>query len=129
MMSLNNILSARKIAQGDLRVGDNIYALHKEPEKVLQVSDSDGDLETTRHFYDPKEFDFYLAERPSTPIPNEAGRVIELTGPNGEKQRWLSWHDFSQNKILWVKASNGTRQSQAFMQGRADDAKSWQVIL
>lgn len=128
-MSLNNVLGARKVAQEDLRAGDKIYVLGKKPQEVLVALDGDGDLETNEDYYNPSQYDFYLVERPSAPIPDDAGRVIELTGPNGEKQRWLSWHDFSQDKILWVKASNGTRQGMAFMQGRADSAKSWEVVL
>lgn len=128
-MTLNNILGAKKVSQDEIRKGDKIYVLRREPEEVVRVKDSEGDLETGEDYYSPDDFDFYLAERPSVPIPAEAGRVIELIENNGEKQRWLSWHDFSQGKILWVKASNGTRQSMAFMQGRADDARSWEVIL
>lgn len=128
-MPLNNILGARLTAQDDLRVGDKIYALRKEPELVVRVMDGDGDLETEGEFYHTSKYEFYLAEREHAKIPTQAGRVIELTKHNDSKQRWLSWWDFSQGKILWVKASNGTRQSQAFMQARADAAKSWEVIL
>lgn len=128
-MALNEILGARLVKQDELRVGDKIFIISKEPEQVIRVKDGDGDLETPGDFYDPSKFDFYLAEREYAKIPSEAGRVIELTETDGTKHRWLSWWDFSQGKVLWVKAANGTRQSMAFMQGRADAAKSWAVVL
>lgn len=128
-MALNEILGARLVTQDELREGDKVFILHKQPVEVDQVKDADGELYADGYYYDPREYDFYLAERPSTPIPSDAGRVIELTGTDGTKHRWLSWWDFSQGKVLWVKAANGTRQSQAAMQGRADSAKSWEVVL
>lgn len=128
-MALNALLGSRLISQDELRKGDKVFVVRKYPEEVLRVKDDDGDLETGHDYYDPRDFDFYLAERETVKIPEGAGRVIELTETNGEKTRWLSWHDFSQGKILWVKASNGTRQSMSFMQGRADSAKSWEVVL
>lgn len=128
-MALNEILGSRLVSQDELRVGDKIYALRKKPEEVIRVKDGDGDLETPGGFYDPKHYEFYLAEREYAKIPSDAGRVIELTETDGTKHRWLSWWDFSQGKILWVKAANGTRQGHAQMQGRADAAKSWVVIL
>lgn len=128
-MALNAILGARLIPQDELREGDKIYVVHKEPVVVLTPSDDDGDVETDGDYWDPAYYEFYLAERPSVPIPDEAGRVIELTEKDGTKHRWLSWWDFSQGKVLWVKAANGTRQGQPQMQGRADAAKSWEVVL
>lgn len=128
-MTLNNILGARKVSQDELREGDKIYVLRKEPELVVRVKDGDGDLETEEDYYDPKHYDFYLAEREYVKIPADAGRVIELITRDNEKQRWLSWKDFTQGKVLWVKAENGTRQSMPFMQQRADAAKSWEVVL
>lgn len=126
-MSLNNILGASKTAQEDLRAGDKIYALRKEPEVVSQPIDADGDVDVPSGFYDPELFDFYLVERAEVKIPERAGAVIDLHLPN-EVQRWLSWWDFSQGKVLWVRASNGTRQSMAYMQGRANAAERWEVI-
>ncbi|UVK62431.1 hypothetical protein SEA_YUMA_13 [Microbacterium phage Yuma] len=128
-MALNAILGSRLTPQDEIRVGDKIFAVRKYPEKVIRVRDGDEDLETEGEFYDPADYDFYLAEREQVKIPDESGRVIELTKKDGKKQRWLSWHDFSQGKVLWVKASNGTRQGMPQMQGRADAAKSWEVVL
>ncbi|QWS69379.1 hypothetical protein SEA_NECROPHOXINUS_13 [Microbacterium phage Necrophoxinus] len=128
-MALNAILGARLTPQDELRVGDKIFAVRKYPEEVARVRSGDGDLETDGDYYDPHYFDFYLAEREQVKIPDESGRVIELTKKDDKKERWLSWHDFSQGKVLWVKASNGTRQSMSFMQDRANAAKSWEVVL
>ncbi|URM87418.1 hypothetical protein SEA_DUSTYDINO_13 [Microbacterium phage DustyDino] len=132
-MALNAILGARLTPQDELRVGDKIFAVRKYPEEVARVRSGDGDLETDGDYYDPQHFDFYLAEREQVKIPSEAGRVIELLISESENERqterWLSWHDFSQDRVLWVKASNGTRQGMLHMQQRADDAKSWEVVL
>ncbi|WNO25909.1 hypothetical protein SEA_ASEGATO_13 [Microbacterium phage ASegato] len=132
-MALNAILGSRLTPQDEIRVGDKIFAVRKYPEKVIRVRDGDEDLETEGEFYDPADYDFYLAEREQVKIPDESGRVIELLISESENERqterWLSWHDFSQDRVLWVKASNGTRQGMPQMQGRADAAKSWEVVL
>lgn len=128
-MALNEILGSRLVSQDELREGDKVFILHKRPVEVDQVKDADGEVYADADYYDPDKYDFYLAEREHEKIPSDAGHVIELTGTDGTKHRWLSWHDFSQGKILWVKAANGTRQGHAQMQARADAAKSWVVIL
>lgn len=128
-MALNEIPGARLVDQSKLREGDRIFVLAKEPEVVIDSSDSDGDVETVGDFYNPDHYDFYLVSRKEQKIPDDAGRVIELTLADGEVQRWLSWHDFSQGKILWVKSDNGTRQSMTFMQQRVNSAEGFEVIL
>lgn len=128
-MALNALLGARLVSQDELREGDKVFVVHKRVEKVVDTKDADGDVETDEDYYDPERYDFYLAEREYVKIPADAGRVIELITRDNEKQRWLSWKDFTQGKVLWVKAENGTRQSMPFMQQRADAAKSWEVVL
>lgn len=50
-------------AQDDIHAGDLIYAIRRKPEEVLRASDMDGELETEREYYDPKEFAFYVHKR------------------------------------------------------------------
>lgn len=52
-----------EVNQDDIHVGDLIYAIRREPEEVVRVSDMDGELETEGEYYDPRDFAFYVHKR------------------------------------------------------------------
>lgn len=89
-MSEIKIEGAVEVLQGDLMPGDKIYPMRKEPEKVLEARDSDGDLSTDHDYYDPREYRFFLVGRAEVELPEVVGSVIRVKGVGGgDPVTWL----------------------------------------
>lgn len=89
-----------KVDQKDLRVGDAIFPYSSDREtigeEVLQVGDSDGDVETKYGYYDPERYDFYLIKRAPFVLPTKKGSVVKVSNESVSANWFLrqdgKWH-------------------------------------
>lgn len=88
-MSEIKIEGAVEVLQGNLIPGDMVYPVRKQPEKVLEVRDSDGDVSTDHEYYNPRNYRFFLVSRAEVELPEVVGSVIRVKGFGGGAVTWL----------------------------------------
>ncbi|WNM66238.1 hypothetical protein SEA_DEJAVU_106 [Microbacterium Phage DejaVu] len=120
----------KKIAFDDIRKGDTIRIVDFREVKVGSVRHGDvitaGGEMLRRDALDARfERSLTLVRREHKPLPTKAGTLIRLKN----NEIWVLIEESAQGyRPIWVKVSNGTRQSVAFMQARANTADGFEVI-
>lgn len=119
-----------KVGQMDLRVGDEIFAVPKalKGERVMSVSDSDGDVETVEDFYSPDKFDFYLVKRAQVALPTKPGSVIRVsvirTSGDPQASNWML-----NAADIWVSHHSGVKSPKSLKEFIESNGLTIEVLV
>lgn len=114
-----------KVDQDRLRVGDRILVLPKKlnGERVIQVRDRDGEVETDGDFYSPDEYDFYRVKSAPVELPTEAGSVIRTSGDPQESNWMLNTAN------IWVSQHGGIKGTKYFKEYIENQGLTIEVLV